>query len=41
MLISDLIIAIVFTVGAAAILFLNEEKIHNWASSKHGKRINW
>jgi hypothetical protein len=41
MLISDLIIAIVFTVGIAVILFLNEEKIRDWADSKHGKRINW
>ena len=37
MLISDLIIAIAFTVGLAAILFLNEEKIANWAQSTQRK----
>ena len=31
---TDLIIAIVFTVITAAILFLNEDKIANWQKNK-------
>lgn len=40
MLITDLIIAIVFTIGLAAVLFLNEEKIKNWAESTE-EEIRW
>ena len=41
MLISDLVLAIVFTAGAAGVLFLNEEKIETWSQKQsRSKRVN-
>lgn len=38
---TDLIIAIVFTGIVAAVLCLNENKIQEWAESKHGRKLEW
>jgi len=40
MLITDLVLAIVFTVGLATALFLNEGKIKDWADSTE-EEIRW
>lgn len=41
MLITDVVIAIIATIVAAAALFLNEEKIDKWAKSKQEHKLEW
>lgn len=41
MLVSDVIIAIIATVVAAAVLIAKEKQIEKWSESKKGKRIRW
>lgn len=40
-MLTDFILALVFFIGLAAILFLYSEKIEVWAKSKNGRHIRW
>jgi len=38
---TDFLVAIIFFIIAAAILFSQSQKIEIWAKSKNGKHIKW
>jgi len=40
-MLADFILALIFFIGLAAILFWHSEKIETWAKSKNGKHIRW
>lgn len=41
MLITDVVIAIIATAAAAAALFMNEDKIGEWAESQRDQNLEW